>query len=266
MSIASQSVQPSGSSFESYVALANGLVADLTGICLLDSSLVPRGQYGELTGIPVAKWVRSLDWTESHDVQAAAGMRVGYRWWSAIPLQQSDGTLLGVFCVSQRLAESATQPSRVAADVALRLRPLLDCIHRELSTTVPARARLEVLTGRAAELEWLFNLTANLKGAVDEKRILEQLVAAGDLAAQQRPRRSVCARETPDDQMRARQGRRGAAPRGVDANAGTSHHLGSTTAASDGGEWRRPRRGATLAGARCCACRWSAMGARSAGR
>jgi diguanylate cyclase (GGDEF)-like protein len=181
MSIASQSVRPSDSSFESYVALANGLVADLTGICLLDSSLVPRGQHGELTGIPVAKWVRSLDWTESHDVQPAAGMRVGYRWWSAIPVQQSDGSLLGVFCVSQRLVESATQPSRVAADVALRLSPLLDCIHRELSTTVPARARLEVLTGRAAELEWLFNLTANLKGAVDEKRMLEQLVAQATL-------------------------------------------------------------------------------------
>jgi diguanylate cyclase (GGDEF)-like protein len=36
---------------------------------------------------------------------------------------------------------------------------------------------LEVLTGHAAELEWLFNLTANLKGAVDDKRILEQLMA-----------------------------------------------------------------------------------------
>jgi diguanylate cyclase (GGDEF)-like protein len=176
MSMASQSVRPRDSSFESYVALANGLLADLAGICLLDGSLRLRGQHGELTGNTVAKWVRSLDWTESHDVQPAAGIRVGYRWLTAVPLQQSHGSLLGVFCVSQRLAESATQPSRVAADVALRLRPLLDCIHRELSTAVPARARLEVLTGRAAELEWLFNLTANLKGAVDDKRILEQLV------------------------------------------------------------------------------------------
>jgi diguanylate cyclase (GGDEF)-like protein len=177
MSNASHSPRPADSSFESYVALANGLLADLTGICLLDGSLKPRGQHGELTGASIVKWVRSLDWTESHDLQPPAGIRIAYRWWTAIPLQQTDGSLLGVFCVSQRLAESATQPARVAADVALRLRPLLDCIHRELSTAVPARARLEVLTGRAAELEWLFNLTADLKGAVDDKRILEQLVA-----------------------------------------------------------------------------------------
>jgi diguanylate cyclase (GGDEF)-like protein len=177
MSSASQFARPGDSSFDSYVALANGLVADLTGICLLDGSLEPSGQQGELTGIPVVEWVRSLDWTESHDIRPAAGMRVAYRWWTAIPLQQTDGALLGVFCVSQRLAESSTQPARVAADVALRLKPLLDCIHRELSTAVPARARLEVLTGRAAELEWLFNLTADLKGTVDDKSILEHLVA-----------------------------------------------------------------------------------------
>jgi diguanylate cyclase (GGDEF)-like protein len=177
MSNASQPTRPGDSSFESYVALANSLLADLTGICLLDGSLKPRGQHGELKANPVVKWVRTLDWTRSHDVQPAAGVRVGYRWWTAIPLQQTDGRLLGVFCVSQRLAESATRPSRVAADAALRLQPLLDCIHRELSAAVPARARLEVLTGRAAELEWLFNLTADLKGAVDDSRILEQLVA-----------------------------------------------------------------------------------------
>lgn len=59
---------------------------------------------------------------------------------------------------------------------AFRLRPLLDCIHRELSAALPVRARLEALTGQAAELEWLFNLTANLKGAVDDNGMLEQLV------------------------------------------------------------------------------------------
>jgi hypothetical protein len=109
-------------------------------------------------------------------MQPAAGLRVSHQWWAAIALQQSEGALLGVFCVSWRIGECTSPPARAAADIALRLRPLLDCIHREPSAAVPARSRLEVLTGRAAELEWLFNLTANLKGAVDDKRILEQLV------------------------------------------------------------------------------------------
>ncbi len=45
--------------FESYVALASGLVGNLTGICLLDGSLELRGCYGVLTGDAVAKWIRS---------------------------------------------------------------------------------------------------------------------------------------------------------------------------------------------------------------
>lgn len=170
MSGASRSMRPADPSFESYVALAKGLVGNLTGICLLDAKLEPRGQHGELTGAAVLEWVRSLEWTDSHEAQPAAGLGKPHRCWSAMALQQTDGSLLGVFCVSQTLGKSPVPPARAAAEVAGRLKPLLDCVHRELSTAVPAHARLEVLTGRAAELEWLFNLTANLKGSVDEKR------------------------------------------------------------------------------------------------
>jgi diguanylate cyclase (GGDEF)-like protein len=173
---ASPSARPANPIFTSYVALAQGLVGDLTGICLLDGSLKARGDHGGLSGVPVAKWVRSLRWAESQQTSLTA-VEFGAQWWIAMPLEQSDGTLLGVFCVSQRLATPPAQPSRFAADLALRLKPLLDCIHRDLTAAIPARARVQTLTERSAELEWLFRVTSNLKAGVDDKRILEELLA-----------------------------------------------------------------------------------------
>jgi diguanylate cyclase (GGDEF)-like protein len=162
--------------FTSYAALAHGLVGDLTGICLLDGKLKPRGEEGDLSGQPVVKWIRSLRWTESLEAAPAASHR-GLQWWTGIPLTQTDGSLLGVFCVSQQIVPPPTQPSRFAVALASRLKPLLDCIHRDLAHEIPARARIETLTERSAELEWLFKVTNKLNGAVDDKKVLHELVA-----------------------------------------------------------------------------------------
>jgi diguanylate cyclase (GGDEF)-like protein len=164
------------SSFSSYTALAKSLVADLTGVCLLDRALGPQGQEGDLQCDIVAKWIQALDWLHSQDSKPLS-RRVREQWWTAIPLQLSDGSLVGIFCVCQRLATPPAQPLRYAQDMAGCLRPLLDCISRELATKLPVRAKAEVLTARAEELEWLFNVTSNLKGAADQGRVLEHLVA-----------------------------------------------------------------------------------------
>jgi diguanylate cyclase (GGDEF)-like protein len=168
--------RPANPIFTSYVALAHGLVGDLTGICLLDGALKTHGEHGQLIGAPVAKWIRSLRWSESQPA-APTMSEFGALWWTAIPLEQADGSLLGVFCVSQCTASPPTQPTRFAADLALRLKPLLDCVHRDLMSAIPSRARVQTLTERSAELEWLFKITSNLKGGVDDKRILEELLA-----------------------------------------------------------------------------------------
>jgi diguanylate cyclase (GGDEF)-like protein len=162
--------------FKSYVALAQGLVADLTGVCLLDGSLRSRGQQGDLTGELAASWIGSLKWTEPHAAEPTATAHAPGQWWIAMPLEQIDGTLLGVFCVSQQLATPPTQPARLAAALALRVKPLLDCVHKDLATAIPARTRVQTLTERSAELEWLFKVTSNLKGAVDDKKVLEELL------------------------------------------------------------------------------------------
>jgi diguanylate cyclase (GGDEF)-like protein len=177
MGRAIQSARRTDPIFTSYVALANGLVGDLTGICLLDGAFQAHGQQGELSGDPVAKWIRSLGWTESPEAAPVASNRGLHQWWTGIPLTQTDGSLLGVFCVSQQIAQPPTEPSHFAVALASRLKPLLDCIHRDLANAIPARARIETLTERSAELEWLFKVTSNLNGAVDDKKVLQELVA-----------------------------------------------------------------------------------------
>jgi diguanylate cyclase (GGDEF)-like protein len=179
VSSATRGAERTDSIFTSYVALANGLVGDLSGVGLLDNSLNPAGESGELPGALFAKWVRSLHWADLQEraptARAAASPN---QWWAAMPIQQSDGTLLGVFGTVQRLAAAPTQPSRYADALAQRLKPLLDCVYRDLVAAIPARVKIKDLTERTAELEWLFQITNNLKGAVDDQRVIEDLLAA----------------------------------------------------------------------------------------
>jgi diguanylate cyclase (GGDEF)-like protein len=175
---ATQSASSPNPLFASYVALANGLVGDLNGICLLDGRLKPRGQSGELTVATLTQWIVSLGWSDLHTREPAARAQGSGRWCAAIPIEQTDGTLLGVFCVFQTLASPPTQPSRFASALGVRLKPLLDCMHRDFAAAIPTRTKVQMLTERTAELEWLFQVTSHLKGAVDDKRVIEELLAA----------------------------------------------------------------------------------------
>ena len=58
------------------------------------------------------------------------------------------------------------------------LKPLLDCIHRELAAALPLRSRLEGLSERTAELEWLFHVTESLRGSSNDRRMVEGLLSA----------------------------------------------------------------------------------------
>jgi hypothetical protein len=154
------------------------LLKNLSGVCLLGSDLRSRGQSSTLKPEAIAKWLRSLRWDAGHD-RTPAGVAEGRgQWLSAIPLEQSDGSFLVAFCVRQSLANPPAQPARHAADVAQKLKPLLDCVHRELAAASPVRSRVQALTERTAELEWLFKVTGNLKGSLDDRRLVAELLIA----------------------------------------------------------------------------------------
>jgi diguanylate cyclase (GGDEF)-like protein len=164
--------------FNSYSQLAVGLVPDAEGLCLFDAKLRGRGNAPTLPSAPIAKWLRGLGW-EGDRERRPASIALGATYWlTAVPLEESDGTLLGVFCIRQKRGVAPTQPGQYAAELAHRLKPLLDCVHRDLVAARPAQDRVRVLTERTAELEWLFNITSRLKGAGDDQRLLTELLTA----------------------------------------------------------------------------------------
>jgi diguanylate cyclase (GGDEF)-like protein len=162
--------------FSSYVGLANGLIPCLLGISVCDAKLKCWGQSGDLQGEKSEKWLRTLDRQPGKD-QAPASIDVGSdKRWIAIPITESDGTLLGIFCISQH--HTGAKPAQQATHVASQLKPLLDCVHRDLAAARPATTKVQALTERTAELEWLFKITSGLRGATDDQKVIGALLEA----------------------------------------------------------------------------------------
>jgi diguanylate cyclase (GGDEF)-like protein len=170
---------PSGDAmFNSYSQLAGSLLGDLSGLCLLGPELQPLGHTPSLPPAPVAAWLTSLGWHGEMERVATGCANGAGQWLSAIPVEQTDGLLLGVFCVRQALKSPPADARRHAAQIARTLKPLLDCVHREMSAAPPTRSRVQALTERTEELEWLFQVTGNLKGTSDDRALLEDLLVA----------------------------------------------------------------------------------------
>jgi diguanylate cyclase (GGDEF)-like protein len=178
MKPALQPVSPADTLIASYAQLAADLLENVVGIGLLDGQLRLLGRSGSLDGKALTTQVRRS--MRSGELQhGPAYLSQGpARCVTAIPLEQTDGTLLGVFCVQQAEPGVARTPTRTAAALARRLKPVLDCLHRELAAARREPAKVQVLTERTAELEWLFGITGKLKGAADEKRVIEELLHA----------------------------------------------------------------------------------------
>jgi len=119
--------------FDSYSQLARSLLGEATGVCLLDAKFLSRGHAPGIRPDILAKWLRAQGWENPQNRAAASAALGPEHRLTAIPLQQTDGALLGVFCVLQRLTVAPDQISRHSELVAAQLKPLLDCVHRDLA-------------------------------------------------------------------------------------------------------------------------------------
>ena len=164
--------------FESYARLAQGLIGELAGASLLDGERRPLGTHGSILLAGVRGWIDELGWNGTLARQPASRMLAPGQLVTAVPLEQSDTTLLGIFCVQQAAGCQPGNPARHAADLGRRLQPLLDCIYRDLQARVPIRERMQTLTERTAELEWLFKVVSQHKGGGDDRYALRELLAA----------------------------------------------------------------------------------------
>jgi diguanylate cyclase (GGDEF)-like protein len=167
---------PEDSLLTSYAQLAKGLIGQSTGICLFDDRLHARGCTPGLDPAWIERWVKTLQWTDAAERPAAAISPSAGQWLTAIRLQHSDGALLGVFCIQEARQQAPAESSHYAGETLRSLEPLMDCVQREMAAAVPAKSRIQTLTERTEELEWLFGVTNRLKGSLDEKDALHQLL------------------------------------------------------------------------------------------
>jgi len=162
----------------SYSQIASTVLTGVQGVCLLDRSFRVIGRVGEIDESFIVRTVISKGWSAAGQRSPLCLAERRSTCVVAVALEKTDGTLLGVFCVQQAAMPGETTPAQHARDTASRLKPVLDCLHRELINLTPPAARLQALTERTAELEWLFNITGNLRGTTDDRKVVNELLAA----------------------------------------------------------------------------------------
>jgi len=164
--------------FASYAQLTRVLLPETKGISLLDGTLTLLGHAGPIDPKALTSWVDSLGWKgKGSRAPAFSTLRRGHRI-TALPLERTDGSLVGVFCVEEPVTEPVNLTPKSLRALELKLKPVLDSLHRELAAARPDRSRVRTLTERTAELEWLFSITAKLRGSSDDRRVIEELLSA----------------------------------------------------------------------------------------
>ena len=161
-----------------YGQLACALLGTTVRVCILDAQLQSLGCSEGLAPQPLQEWLSAQGWPLDARKPVARVADRGRQWLTAVPLMSAAGTLQGVLCVEERPPSPAAPDAAHARSVVQRLKPCVECLHRELAAAVPASQRLQNLTERTAELEWLFKTTNNLKGSTSNRHIIEELLAA----------------------------------------------------------------------------------------
>ncbi|HTV80457.1 MAG TPA: bifunctional diguanylate cyclase/phosphodiesterase [Steroidobacteraceae bacterium] len=185
--------------FESYVQLTEGLLPNVTGICLLDGQLRPQGEHGDLAAAELMPALRARSGASRPQEPESVELRAGCQT-CLIPLAQTDGVLLGYFCVQHG---RDSNPAIGTEATARKLKPVLDCLHRELAAAQPLHSKMRVLTERTAELEWLFGVTGRLNLGRDEHGVIGELLRAAcerlgsSLAVLQVPEKQLCMKFSP---------------------------------------------------------------------
>ena len=163
----------------SYAALGHTLMPGLTALCLFDETLTLWESMPGADARAAAQLLQAPQWhTEGTPYAPQVASTGSGELIVAIPMLRSSGRLLAVVCAQFRRGQAEELGKHPAATVASRLKPALDCLHRELATRRARSARSGALAERTAELEWLFEFSTESRGPGNEQRVLERLLAA----------------------------------------------------------------------------------------
>src|SRR5690348_14268826 len=164
----------------SYGALFQRLMPGLVASLLVDRELHFLGSVGPIAAQrAVIDWMNTLGWARARASGAAAVREIaGGACLVAIPFVDSQSQFLGAACV--QLSAEGRSKLRQKPEVAARdaLQPALECLHREFVRLRDSNESAASTLERTQDLEWLFNVTGDLKRDGSEPQLLRSLLAA----------------------------------------------------------------------------------------
>jgi diguanylate cyclase (GGDEF)-like protein len=162
----------------SYFELVQSLVKGCTALQVVDAELEPCGARGVAPTEGLRDWLRKSNFSAtaaaSPDLartDPGGGVEV------ALALLDSANNLLaavGITVTAEGTLALGTAPARALRQ---RLKPVLDCLHREIGSAVRTKAKTATLTERTRDLEWLFDVANELKSAASNERALQHLLS-----------------------------------------------------------------------------------------
>ena len=171
---------PESPLIRSYASLFAGLLPEIKGSAHFDARLNFLGGAGSLSNAPdLARWLSDGGWQQR--TPSALHRRLRDCDQVAMPLLGAGGAQLGAIVIDIASSLRQTLGTNFAATLTSRLRPALECLQRELAapsvTALAASPNVPAANDdRAADLEWLFHLSADTKRSGGEWLALQRLL------------------------------------------------------------------------------------------
>ncbi len=188
---------PDERAFYAYTHWARTLLRDLAGVCLLDGALAVLEAWGTLQGTEAAARARALGWLHDASPRAPHRELCDGRTVSLLPMESSDGQLLGAIGLEQACAPAADAP-----DLDTPLQPLLECLSRQLEEQRDRQTARRQLTERTTDLQWLLELAASAQHTCGGQQFLHEMLQAASM----RMRSAFCVLHVPDKHVSLERG------------------------------------------------------------
>ncbi len=162
---------------DSYFELIQTLVGGCRGVCVLDGDLEDCGSRGSIDTANFSRWIGGESATPQDAQIERARKRSSGTVEIALGLADSTGKRVAIVGIALSGADAARLGGSAARTLRQRLKPALDCLHRELSAAARNKSKVATLSEKTRDLEWLFEVAAELRSAASNRGALEKLLA-----------------------------------------------------------------------------------------
>lgn len=161
----------------SYHELIGSLLPGCLGVGILDRDLAACGSRGAFDSLDFSAWMREQKWDMASCAERHGARRRGRGEFEiALALVDSTHKLIAVVGIALSESQARALGSEPGKALRRRLKPVLDCLHRELASAARSKSKVATLSERTRDLEWLFQVAAELKSASSNRDALERLL------------------------------------------------------------------------------------------